>query len=171
MKKSPKVKEVKSSTQSECYTKVSRRETGWYSWNEKTLSEAFLETLINELFEWADTNEGAIKLRPFFRKKKIFYEDVCYWRKKSKTFDQIYTEALAAIGDRREDRAFNLKANASIQMKTAHLYDPEWREVNRYHSDMKKDEEGSKKQPINLIVNEAVTHELVDRALADHKKI
>ena len=164
MKKSPKTKELKSNTQVECYTKSSIQETGYYSWKDIPVSEAYLDTLARELIEWIQTNDRPVKIRDFFRMKHIFDRRVFEWRNKYPRFREVYEEALLAIGDRRETKAFYGEGNANLQMRTAHQYDPEWHEVNRYHSDMKKDEEGSKKQDITVIYSPVPEHDLIKKS-------
>lgn len=137
----------------------------WYSWRERPVSEAYINQLCEELLEWAVTDKKALRVSTWIRERKISRQTVKHWRAAFPQFNAAYAEAMEAIGDRREIGAIEKTYDANSVFRSLHQFDSEWHEsVNKYHSDLKKEEEASKKQDITVIYSPVPEHDLIKKS-------
>lgn len=97
-----------------------------------------------ELMEWAMTCKEATKIHKFFRGRGIDRDTVSRWRKRVPEFNRMFRFSLMAIGDRREDGAYDKKKSESIVLNTMGVYDPDYREYLAWKKslDVKPEHEG-----------------------------
>jgi hypothetical protein len=81
---------------------------------------------------------------------KIPYSTLKQWVEKYPDIKSAYNNVKLALACHRRVGAMNKKLDGAYAYKDMHVYDPEWLEINKYHSDMKKEEE---KQPHTFIIN------------------
>ena len=166
------LKNSKTSTTKECYTIAAPAEMGWFSWREHPVNEAYLRALCEQLLNWAHTDSDAFDIDEFFENKRVWDSSVNRWGREHEFVRDAVEQAKRILGTRRHKTAFKRITDGSIMLKTQHMFKKEWHnDVNKYHSDMKKDEEGSKKQDVLVVYGDASQHHLVDKALAENKKI
>lgn len=139
----------------------------WYSFKEREMPESYALSVARQMYDWALT-EKAIKINDFLRKKKIYRSTIKVWRDKFAEFDAIYKECLLIIGDRREEHAFFKRGDATIFLKSANVYDDEWRDIDHYQKELKSDEE-DKERPIHIYLGEVPKSDLVEKALKRSK--
>lgn len=104
--------------------------------------ETFLERLGQELLRWSE-EEGKdyqLKITQFLRKKGIPRKTYYQWIERSPILKNYHEEALQALGDKRESKAFNGEGNVPITMFTMPHYDPDWKVLAEWRSKMAKDE-------------------------------
>ena len=94
-----------------------------------------------DLVEWATTSADATKIRKFFRGRGIDYDTIGRWRKRCPEFDRYYRFSLDAIGDRREDAAYNKLASEGLVKGTMAIYDPDYKELLAWQSTLTKDDD------------------------------
>lgn len=102
------------------------------------VSEAFVQKMGTELVQWAMNDKKAYKLSQFFAEKGINRSTIHRWMDKHPDFKDAYEHAKEIIGNRREVGALERKLDATIVKATMHRYDPEWMEIDKYHSDLSK---------------------------------
>ena len=72
---------------------------------------------------------------------KIPYRTLKEWIDKYPEVKRAYNDAKMTVACHRRMGSMNKKLDGSYAYKDMHLYDPEWHAINKYHSDMKKEEE------------------------------
>jgi hypothetical protein len=144
---------IKDSTQREKKaTKVSRSEGSYKFLDQfkdltvlkfKPVSPAFLERIGTEFVNWALEhkeedlyNERKIKIEDFFAPLGISEKTCKEWRDKYPEFKEQYLFGKSLIGVRRERAAFWKKADASVFLKSAPTYDPEWERLEVWRAEM-----------------------------------
>jgi hypothetical protein len=162
-KKKKSLKNSKPSTTKECYTKILPQQAGWFSWREKPMSEAYLHALCEKLLLWAQTDNDAYDIDEFFEANYIWNWQMHLWAKEHEFVANAITQALRILGTRRHKTAFKRLTDAGIMKLTQHLYKKEWhKDVNQYHSDMKKAEE-AEKQELHVHFDEVPASALVTK--------
>lgn len=130
------------------------------SWMETVQDNAFMlfpekddwrKRFIVTLLEWA-SKDDSLEITDFPIEMKmhrsLFYSWVARWPDIKEAFDQ----AKLMLASRRKKGALTRKFDKDVVFKDLHKYDPEWHEINKYHSDMKKEED---KQAHTFIINDA----------------
>lgn len=98
------------------------------------------QRFIYTLLSWAE-REDSLEVNEFIFLMKIRRALLFEWCEKYQDIKQAYDLAKLMIGTRRKKGALNRKFDKDVVRWDIHKYDPEWLEINKYHSDMKKDEE------------------------------
>jgi hypothetical protein len=83
---------------------------------------------------------------------KIPYRTLKEWIDKYPEIKEAYADVKLAVACHRRLGSMNKKLDGAYAYKDMHMYDPEWHAINKYHSDMKKDEE---KQSHTFIINDS----------------
>lgn len=103
------------------------------------------------LMEWA-SKEDSLEITDFALEMKMHRSMLYRWVDKWPDIKQAFEMAKLMIASRRKKGALTRKFDKDVVFKDLHKYDPEWLEINKYHSDMKKDEE---KQAHTFIISDA----------------
>lgn len=103
----------------------------------KPLNRGFLERLGAELIEYARTTEGPLRVEWFFISKRIPYSTARYWAETRDYFKDAYQTAKYILGMRREDGAIRKLFDKDSVFRSLHLYDPEFKEVAKFHAQLK----------------------------------
>lgn len=104
---------------------------------------------IYTLLEWAQ-KEDSIEITDFALDMKMRRKTINEWCLRYDDIKEAYEEAKLRIASRRKKGALTKRFDKDVVFKDLHRYDPEWLEINKYHSDMKKEEE---KQAHTFIIN------------------
>ena len=83
---------------------------------------------------------------------KIPYRTLKEWIEKYPEVKEAYNDVKLAVACHRRLGSMNKKLDGAYAYKDMHMYDPEWHAINKYHSDMRKEEE---KQSHTFIINDA----------------
>ncbi len=102
------------------------------------------------LLEWA-TKDDSVEITDFALEMKMRRQTIYEWAAKYPVIKDALDQARLMIGSRRRKGALTRKFDKDVVFKDMHKYDPEWLEINKYHSDMKKDEE---KQPTTFVLTD-----------------
>lgn len=132
------------------------------------VSEAWLEKLAKKLANWAINDKSALTLKRFYIQQGICSRTVARWRKRSDIFNRSHEFAKEAIGDRREIGALTKKYSESVILKSMHHYDEEWRAIDRWHSDLKKNEQEQKTTTFNISMPNFSTDETEKKKDSEH---
>lgn len=128
------------------------------TWRDFINNDAFMEfpekddwrkRFIVTLMEWAQKDDS-LEITDFALDMKMRREKIYLWAQKYPDIGAAYEQAKLMIASRRKKGALTKKFDKDVVFKDLHRYDPEWLEINKYHSDMKKEEE---KQAHTFIIN------------------
>lgn len=148
-------KAKKSNTSIELHPLASNR-----TWLEFVQDNAFMmfpekddwrKRFILTLMEWA-SKEDSLDITDFALEMKMHRSMLYRWVEKWPDIKQAFDMAKLMLASRRKKGALTRKFDKDVVFKDLHKYDPEWLEINKYHSDMKKDEE---KQAHTFIISDA----------------
>lgn len=112
--------------------------------------EEWRKRLIHTMYIWSEKNTS-LEVLQFCMEYKIPYTTLREWEKKYDDIKEAYANMKRNIACHRRMGSMNKKLDGAYAYKDMHWYDPEWHEINKYHSDMKKDEE---KQAHTFIIND-----------------
>lgn len=109
------------------------------------------QRLIYTMLKWSESPDS-LEILQFCMKYKIPYTTLNEWVLKYPDIKHAYANMKLSLACHRRLGSMNKKLDGAYAYKDMHIYDPEWHAVNKYHSDMKKDEE---KQSHTFIINDA----------------
>ena len=113
--------------------------------------DTWRKRLINTLLIWSE-RPTSLELMQFCMEYKIPRSTLWEWVDKYPDIKTAYENAKLAVACHRRLGSMNKKLDGAYAYKDMHLYDPEWHAINKYHSDMKKEEE---KQSHTFIISDA----------------
>lgn len=111
--------------------------------------EAWRKRFVHTMLQWAE-KEDSLELVDFALEMCMRREVIYDWASKWPEVKEGLDLTRLIIGSRRRKGALTRKYDKEMALRDMHCYDPEWLEINKYHSDMKKEEE---KQPTTFIIN------------------
>lgn len=132
-----------------------------YAFKTTPVSEVLLDRLFQELLDWAESNEDALKITEFFLRKRIGSDTVARFRARDKKYDDAYNHALQLIGNRREIGALKRKLDSGIVAYTMAHYDPSWVKLAEWRAALKKESEGQQGNNITVVMETFPSSELV----------
>jgi hypothetical protein len=103
------------------------------------------------LLEWA-SKDDSLEITDFAIEMKMHRSMLYRWVEKHSDIKEAFGMAKLMIASRRKKGALTRKFDKDVVFKDLHKYDPEWHDINKYHSDMKKEEE---KQAHTFIISDA----------------
>lgn len=124
------------------------------------VTQLFIERLSSDFVSWARDDKKATRLEDFMLLKGIHPATFYRWCDKYEILAEALETARALIASRRFHRAEEKKTSEKIFMFTQHQYDKKWADAERYHADMRQEEE-NKAHVFNINFNkpEIVTAE------------
>lgn len=102
------------------------------------------------LLTWA-SKEDSLEITDFALEMKMRRSTINEWANKYSDIKDAFDLARLMIASRRKKGALTRKFDKDVVFKDLHRYDPEWLEINKYHSDMKKEED---KQAHTFIISD-----------------
>lgn len=130
-----------------------------YAYTTTPISEVFLDRLFQELIDWVEQDEDALKITQFFLRKRISSDTVKRFRARDKKYEQAFQHALAVIGNRREIGALKNKFNANIVGITMPRYDKDWVELIEWKASVQKKDGDASGQQITVVMQPLVSEE------------
>jgi len=118
--------------------------------NRQDVTDQFLEDLAIKLVKWVQADEEAIVLSDFYTSLGVSYNTFYKWVQMSPVLMESRDLALEIMGARREKGAASRKYAEGIMMKSMAIYKPEWREIEKWRSDMKVEQVKADSRPIVL---------------------
>ena len=112
--------------------------------------DAWRQRLIYTLLKWSEKSDS-LEILQFCMKYKIPYTTLKEWVGKYPEVKEAYNNMKLSLACHRRLGSMTKKLDGAYAYKDMHLYDPEWHAINKYHSDMKKDEE---KQAHTFIISD-----------------
>lgn len=109
------------------------------------------ERLVYSLLSWSEKKES-LEIMQFCIEYKIPYSTMKEWVEKYPDVKEAYNNAKLVLASHRRVGTMNKKLDGVYAYKDMHVLDPEWHAINKYHSDMKKEEE---KQAHTFIISDA----------------
>lgn len=134
--------------------------TNTRSWSDFIQNEAYMQfpekqdwrnRLIYTMYEWA-SKDDSLEITDFAIEMKMRRMTLYDWANKYPDIKAALDEVRLMLGSRRRKGALTRKYDKDMALRDMHCYDPEWLAINKYHSDMKKEEE---KQAHTFIINDA----------------
>lgn len=113
--------------------------------------DAWRQRFIYTMMEWA-SKDDSIEITDFALEMKMHRSMFYRWVDKYPDIKRAYEHVKLMLASRRKKGALTRKFDKDVVFKDLHKYDPEWHEINKYHSDMKKEEE---KQAHTFIISDA----------------
>lgn len=123
-----------------------------FTFQTKPVTQMFLERLSHDLIEWAKTNKRALRLSQFYIHKGIPKNTFFRWCDKYPILRGAKETAMSLMADRREIGAIVKKYEKTVILLNIHQYDSDWDATNKYHSDLKVDNE-DKSHVFNITFN------------------
>jgi hypothetical protein len=111
-----------------------------WSMESRGASQEFIDRLGQDLLAWAK-NSDSLLLNDFFTERFISTHTYRRWSDRDKMFSDRLEMAKLMIGSRREKGALQRKFDASVMIKSAPLYDPEWKLLEEWRAKLAKVEE------------------------------
>lgn len=105
---------------------------------------------IYTLLDWA-SKEDSLEIVDFAIEMKMHRRTLYKWAEQYPEIKDALDHARLMIGSRRRKGALTRKFDKDVAFKDMHCYDPEWLAINKYHSEMKKDED---KQSHTFIISD-----------------
>lgn len=130
------------------------------TWMETVQDNAFMlfpekddwrKRFIVTLLEWA-SKDDSLEITDFPLEMKMHRTLFYAWIKRYPDIEEAHQLAKLMLASRRKKGALTRKFDKDVVFRDLHKYDPEWHEINKYHSDMKKEEE---KQAHTFIISDA----------------
>ena len=109
------------------------------------------QRLIYTLLKWSEKKDS-LEIMQFCIEYKIPYRTLKEWVEKYPEVKEAYDDVKLALACHRRIGSMTKKLDGAYAYKDMHIYDPEWHAINKYHSDMKKEEE---KQSHTFIISDA----------------
>lgn len=112
----------------------------------------FRERLIKQMYEWVN-EERSFELQQFLTVNNIPRKTFYQWCEAHSDIREAWEDIKLMLASKRRLAAtFNKQTvNDRMILRDLHRYDPEEREIDRYHSDMKV-EEGNKSHTFNILL-------------------
>ncbi len=104
--------------------------------------------LIYTMLKWAE-NKKSIEVLQFCMKYKIPRQTLYDWTKQYPDIGEAYQNMKLLISCNRKVRSMEKELDKDSAYRDMHVLDPEWHDVNKYHSELKKDE-GSTASTFNI---------------------
>lgn len=111
-----------------------------WSMESRGASQEFIDRLGQDLLAWAK-NSDSLLLNDFFTERFISTHTYRRWSDRDKMFSDRLEMAKLMIGSRREKGALQRKFDASVMIKSAPLYDPEWKLLEEWRAKLAKTEQ------------------------------
>ena len=130
------------------------------TWKEFMENDAYMQfpekhdwrqRFIYTMLEWA-MKDDSLEITDFALDMKMRRSTVYDWANKYPDIMDALNQARLMIASRRKKGALTKKFDKDVVFKDLHKYDPEWLEINKYHSDMKTEEA---KQSHTFIISDA----------------
>lgn len=106
---------------------------------------------INTLLMWAE-KESSLEIIQFCIEYKMGRSTLYEWAEKYKDISSALSHARLMIACHRRVGSMRKELDGGHAYRDMHLYDPEWHAVNKYHNDMKVEQE---KQAHTFIINDS----------------
>jgi len=107
------------------------------------------QRLIRTMYRWSE-DPKSLEVMQFCIEYKIPYMTLREWEMKYPDIAEAYANIKRTIACHRRMGSMNKKLDGAYAYKDMHMYDPEWHAINKYHSDMKKEED---KQSHTFVIN------------------
>lgn len=120
------------------------------------------ERLIHTMYKWSE-RPASLEVLQFCMEYKIPYMTLREWERKYPDIGEAYKNMKLNIACHRRLGSMNKKLDGAYAYKDMHCYDPEWLAINKYHSEMKKDEE---KQSHTFVINTSKPHIISKQEMA-----
>jgi len=112
-----------------------------FGWKMIPVTQLFLEKFSADLVNWARLDDNAYRVTQFLGDKGVPRDTFYDWCKKHPIMEAARKQAMMFLADRREIGALKKQLDPKMVMFTQHLYDPEWKQADKYHADLKTDED------------------------------
>jgi hypothetical protein len=99
-------------------------------------SKAWRETLAEKILEFG-MKDDTLEIMEFCFQNRILWKTLSDWRKKYPELQDAWDEAKLMIAARRRKGTIKKEYSGEYAYRDLHLYDPEWKEVNKYHAALK----------------------------------
>lgn len=109
------------------------------------------QRLIYTMLKWSE-KQTSLEIMQFCMEYKIPRRTLKEWVDKYPEVKEAYDDMKLVLACHRRVGTMNKKLDGAYAYKDMHIYDPEWHTINKYHSDMRKDEE---KQAHTFIISNA----------------
>lgn len=146
------------------------------TWLEHVQDNAFMmfpeqndwrKRFILTLLEWA-SKDDSLDITDFPLEMKMHRSMFYRWIATYQDIKEASEIAKLMLASRRKKGALTRKFDKDVVFKDLHKYDPEWLEINRYHSEMKRDEE---KQAHTFIINDVKPRVVSKEEMANDNEV
>ena len=120
-----------------------------FSMREMPITDAYLDRLAEDMLKYYEDNPESLYIYEFLDSRRIHSTSFDRWKARYPNLQYIYSLVLQMLATRREKSAWNKGGAVTIFVKTQHLYDPKWDEINKYHAKLR--EPDSVQQKIDII--------------------
>lgn len=93
---------------------------------------------------WA-SEEESLEIQQFCAKYKIPRRTLVHYSNTYPDFESAFSEGKLMIASRKRIGSLKRHFDKDVAFRDMHLYEPEWHQVNKYHADLKTDNQGNQK--------------------------
>lgn len=111
-----------------------------WSMESRGASQEFVDRLGQDLLAWAKEKDSLL-LNDFFTERFISAPNYKRWADRDPMFKARLEMAKLMIGSRREKGALQRKFDASVVLRSACLYDPDWKILEEWRAKLAKTEQ------------------------------
>ena len=110
----------------------------------KPVSEDYLENIGKEALKWAMELKHPQTARSYFRERGISSDTTFEWCQRSPIFHRYYRTMLDTLADRLVIGAITKELDGNFVKWKLPSYGQEWRDLHKFHADLRKQEESQK---------------------------
>jgi hypothetical protein len=120
----------------EVITNIITGETVWYT-------ESVIRQIANECYTYCRDEPRCLRITQFFSKRDMHIDIWRRWCLKYPFVANINKLCMQTLADKRETGMNFGELDRLAQMRVLHMYDQDWRDMNKYWTDLKKEEVAS----------------------------
>lgn len=100
-------------------------------------SDASLDRLARQMIAWVLHSPDNVVFQEFLVMKQMQYKVLADFMRRSESLRAAKEFAMMVIGVNREKGAIFKRLDGNVIKQMQHRYDPEWKEAEKYHNDLK----------------------------------
>lgn len=113
------------------------------------------------MIKWAE-KKSSLEIMEFCIEYKIPRRTLLEWVEKYEDIKQVYEDMKLILASHRRVGSMRRKLDGQYAYKDMHVLDPEWKAINKYHADLKKEED---QQKHIFVINDQKPHVITKEEL------
>lgn len=131
------------------------------TWQDKPVTESFIQRLGENMVKWAREDKDALKVSQFWLLQGISSRDFYNWCEKYPHLKTSHEIAVELIGNRREICAIKKQYDAGMIHNSMPLYDKQWKELYAWKAKVKSELEAKDAGPQIVVIERVPSSDVV----------